>query len=116
LDIFENLRTKYLEKDMDYIKRVAYEYLPEIIKCTGEFYDRFQKNWDETNKPFGSELHQIRLGGVIKRAEYVAQRMDRYINGEIDRLEELEQEVLFSKNRMYNRNFKKVTTSNVNNY
>lgn len=112
LEIFQNLRKKYRENDMDYIKRVAYEYIPRIIKCTEEFYNIFQKNWDETNKSFGSELHQIRLGGVIKRAEYVAKKLDKYIKCEINKLEELEQSVIISKNRMYNRNFHKVTTAN----
>lgn len=113
LDLFENLRKKYYEKDMDYLKKAAYEIIPYIIKYTNEFYESFQKNWDETNKPFGSENSQIRLGGVVRRAEYVAKRIEKYINGEIERIEELEQEVLLSPRITYNHGFRKNTTANI---
>ena len=116
LEIFENLRKKYRENDMEYVKKVAYEYIPDIIKYTDEFYDIFEKNWDETNKSSGIELHQVRLGGVVKRAKYVAKKLDRYIKGEIDKVEELEQDVILSRIRMYSRNFHKVTTPNVQPY
>ncbi|MBQ4528061.1 MAG: hypothetical protein II998_08310, partial [Clostridia bacterium] len=116
LEIFENLRKKYRENDMEYVKKVAYEYIPDIIKYTDEFYDIFEKNWDETNKSSGIELHQVRLGGAVKRAKYVAKKLDRYIKGEIDKVEELEQDVILSRIRMYSRNFHKVTTPNVQPY
>ena len=101
-----------LEKDMDYLRKAACEYIPDLIRYTREFYEVFQANWDETNKPFGSENGQIRLGGVINRAEYVAKRVKKYIDGEIDRLEELEQEVLLSERVTFNHGFRKNTTAN----
>lgn len=113
LDLLENLRKKYLERDMEYLKKAVYEYIPDIIKNTNEFYNVFQKNWDETNKSFGSENGQIRLGGVVRRAEYVAKRIEKYINGEISKLEELEQEVLLSERETYNHGFRKNTTANI---
>ncbi|MBR3933455.1 MAG: family 20 glycosylhydrolase [Clostridia bacterium] len=116
MDIFENLRTKYRENDMDYLKKVTYEYIPKIIENTKEFYKIFQSNWDETNKPFGSEIHQIRLGGVVNRAEYVAGRLDKYIKGEIEKIEELDQDIVLSKGRSYNHHFHKVTTSSAISY
>ena len=116
MDIFENLRTKYRENDMDYLKKVCYEYIPKIIENTKEFYKIFQSNWDKTNKPFGSEIHQIRLGGVVNRAEYVAGRLDKYIKGEIEKIEELEQNIVLSKGRSYNHHFHKVTTSSAISY
>ena len=114
LELLENLRKKYLENDITYLKKAAYQMIPNIIKYTNEFYDIFQKNWDETNKPFGSENGQIRLGGVVKRAEYVAERIKKYINGEISKLEELEQEVILSERITYNHGFRKNTTANIN--
>ena len=113
LDLHENLRKKYRANDIDYLKKVAYEIIPDIIKYTNEFYEMFQANWDETNKPFGSENGQIRLGGVVRRAEYVAKRIEKYINGEISAIEELEQEVLLSPRITYNHGFKKNTTANI---
>ena len=116
MDIFENLRNKYRENDMDYLKKVTYEYIPKIIENTKEFYKIFQSNWDKTNKAFGSEIHQIRLGGVVNRAEYVAGRLDKYIKGEIEKIEELDQNIVLSKGRSYNHHFHKVTTSSAISY
>lgn len=116
MDMFENLRKKYRENDMDYLKKAAYEYIPKIIESTKEFYKIFQANWDETNKPFGSEIHQVRLGGVVNRAEYVAGRLDKYIKGEIENIEELEQDIVLSKGRSYNHHFHKVTTASAISY
>lgn len=113
LDLFENLRKRYLAGDRDYLHTAAYEYIPDIIRYTNAFYEIFQQNWDETNKPFGSENGQIRLGGVVRRAEYVAQRIKQYLNGDISRLEELEQEVILNERITYSHGFRKNTTANI---
>ncbi len=46
------------------------------------------------NKPFGYELHDIRYGGMMLRFETTKERILAYLNGSVDRLEELEQERL----------------------
>lgn len=56
------------------------------------FYEAFMKQWYLENKAFGAEIHDIRIGGVINRMNAVKQRLDLYVNGEIDKIEELEEE------------------------
>jgi hypothetical protein len=46
--------------------------------------------WMKYNKPFGFEVLDIRYGGIRSRLDTAKYRIDAYLNGECDRLEELE--------------------------
>ena len=56
--------------------------------------DAYKRVWFESCKPFGWEPQDIRLGGVISRAETVKWRLLSYVSGEVSALEELEEERL----------------------
>ena len=43
------------------------------------------------NKPFGFEIHDIRFGGLMARLESARETVRAYLNGEIARIEELEE-------------------------
>ena len=45
--------------------------------------------WLTYNKPFGWEAHDIRYGGLISRFETAKLRLESYLAGEIDEIEEL---------------------------
>ena len=45
-------------------------------------------------KPFGYEILDIKIGGVITRLKSTGYRIDNYLNGNVLRLEELEEERL----------------------
>ena len=47
-------------------------------------------SWMQYNKPFGWEVHDIRYGGLIARFDTAKRRLQAYLTGEIDRIEELE--------------------------
>lgn len=51
-------------------------------------------SWMRYNKPFGWEVHDIRYGGLISRFETAKFRLESYLAGEIDSIEELEAERL----------------------
>lgn len=53
-----------------------------------------RKVWMFYNKPFGWEVLDIRYGGIIARLQTVEDRLRSYLSGELDRLEELEEERL----------------------
>ncbi len=48
----------------------------------------------ECNKPLGFDLLDVRYGGVIMRVDTAISRINDYLEGKIDRIEELEQERL----------------------
>ncbi len=50
--------------------------------------------WMEYNKPFGWDVHDIRYGGLIMRFETTKTRILAFLAGEIDKIEELEEERL----------------------
>ena len=54
----------------------------------------FSKQWHTENKPHGFEVHDARYGGIVARLEACARRISAYLDGEIDVLEELEEELL----------------------
>ena len=43
----------------------------------------------------GFELYDLRLGGMSGRCESIQKRLCQYLDGETDRLEELEEETLY---------------------
>ena len=46
------------------------------------------------NKGYGFEIHSARLGGLCQRIESCAKRLLSYANGKIDKIEELEEDIL----------------------
>ncbi len=53
-----------------------------------------RKSWFTYNKPFGWEEHDLRYGGLAARFDTVKRRLAAYLDGEICRIEELEEERL----------------------
>lgn len=52
------------------------------------------KIWFEECRPFGYEVLDIRFGGVAVRLESARRRLEAWISGEVERLEELEEDRL----------------------
>ena len=63
-------------------------------KRTEEFHKAFYVLWNKENKPQGWEVQDARIGGVIRRLYTCAERLKEYLAGKIERLEELEEEIL----------------------
>lgn len=58
------------------------------------FHKDFYNLWEKENKLFGWEIHDVRLGGLIRRIKTCAERIKKYLLGEISEIEELEIEPL----------------------
>ncbi|MBP3381667.1 MAG: beta-N-acetylhexosaminidase [Clostridia bacterium] len=58
------------------------------------FYTAYRTQWMTENKPHGFDVQDIRLGGLIRRVAHCQERIEQYLNGEISRIEELEEPVL----------------------
>ena len=50
--------------------------------------------WETENKPYGFEIQDYRIGGMLKRMEHCRKRLEAYISGSIDKIEELEETLL----------------------
>lgn len=58
------------------------------------FYDAFLDQWTWENKPFGFEVQDARLGGLMRRVRHCRRELERYLAGEISEIAELEEPLL----------------------
>ncbi|MBY0145944.1 beta-N-acetylhexosaminidase [Neobacillus niacini] len=69
--------------------------LPILRDMVDDLRKLHRSLWFSTMKPFGWEIIDIRYGGILSRLETAEYRIDQWLNGEIDRFEELEVERLY---------------------
>ena len=84
----------YQNGDMTSLATIANHEIPVLIQALRDFLAAFRKQWYRENKTFGFSQQEYRIGGLIARVESVQLRLNAYIDGEIDRIEELECEPL----------------------
>ncbi|MBQ8588099.1 MAG: family 20 glycosylhydrolase, partial [Clostridia bacterium] len=92
--ILGGLRKSYKSGDREFLNKVANEYVNELIPL----YERVEKLkteiWMNTTKPFGVEKIQTQFAGIVIRLKFAQDRINDYLCGKIDRIEELEHEPL----------------------
>ncbi len=88
------IRKAYKEAD----KKAILEYAESVAALRPAYRDVYEKLsilWHNTNKPFGFELTENRIGGILLRLEAVEQKLKNYALGVCEKIEELEEEVLW---------------------
>ena len=91
-DLGVKTRKAYLAGDKDKIKQIIGKY-KQLNKKLTAFISAFKKQWFIENKPFGWEVQDARLGGLVARLNTCKERLQAYVDGQIDTIEELEQEI-----------------------
>ena len=86
-------RDKYLKKDKDGLINLIPEY-KRSIKLIKRFYSSYRKAWMTENKSLGFEIQDYRIGGLILRLDNCINIIKQYCNGEIDKIDELNQPIL----------------------
>ena len=79
-----------LEGKKEIKKLVAKSYKP-LVKQLEAFYEAFKVQWYKENKPFGFEIQDIRIGGLIRRIKHCASDLDALVKGKVSSLPELEE-------------------------
>lgn len=87
------LRKSYKEKDFSSLKKMVEE-ISELESRLQMFHQSFYVLWYKENKPQGFEVQDIRLGGLMRRLSTCKQRLQAYIEGQINCIEELEEDIL----------------------
>lgn len=92
-DIGQRTRKAYEAKDKGALQALVVEYgvLAEKISV---FHAAYSKLWYTENKAFGFEIQDYRIGGLVQRVTSCKNRLQAYVNGEIDCIEELEAQLL----------------------
>lgn len=66
----------------------------EVVIRLKRFYKDYRNLWYTENKPFGFEIQDARLGGLLMRLESCKDRLESYVKGEIETIDELETPIL----------------------
>jgi hypothetical protein len=87
-------RAAYKAGDNAELLRLAEEDYAKVIKLVDVFGRAFEKQWFCENKTCGFDVQDIRIGGLCRRLDACRRRLLDYAKGNIDRIEELEGELL----------------------
>ena len=90
----ERTRALYTNGDKEGLRAIAENDYTECIKRLEIFYKTYREQWYNMNKTYGFEVQDARLGGLMRRLQSCKERLLSYVNGEIDVIEELSEEVL----------------------
>lgn len=93
-DLTIRIRKSYLAGDRPAVRKLVNEDIPTVISKLDEFTSVFRSQWYAENKTFGFATQEQRLGGLRARLVSASLRLKGWLDGEIGRIEELEQPVL----------------------
>lgn len=96
-DLAQNLRKAYKANDREYLNKATYEILPDTIELFEQFRIVYKAQWESTFKPFGYEVMSFRIGGCMARLLDAINVLDKYLAGEISKIDELEAETMVSE-------------------
>ena len=89
-DLGVRLKKAYDAHDLSTLETICEEVIPGIINDLSTTRLLREHLWMQDAKPFGYELVDIKLSGVIARLTSTRLRLRYYIDGRVKRLEELE--------------------------
>ena len=87
-------RNAYKAGDKDELRRLAENDYKEAEKLIRAYHRTFEEQWFYENKPCGFDVQDIRLGAIIQRTISCRRRLIDYVNGKIDSIPELEEELI----------------------
>ena len=80
----------YHADDKATVSKIANEEIDEVIKRIGIFHDALRTQWFTENKNFGLDVLDIRIGGLIAQLNSSKLILNRWLNGEVEKIDELE--------------------------
>ena len=93
-DIGPRLVKAYLGKDLNALENICTE-LGELAEKYAEFHIHYGDIWHKTYKPFGWEPLEMDLSTAYARTLWAHHRVEQFLNGDIDKIEELEKERVY---------------------
>ena len=96
-DLGVRTRAAYKSGDKEALKTVADDYIVAHDRAA-KFYESFKHVWLKERKANGFEVQTIRYGGLMRRLLDCHERLLAFINGEIESIPELQEEIKSLKN------------------
>lgn len=94
-----DIRTAYKNGDKEALKEIAATRIPATIEAANDYIAAARKEWYTDNKTFGFDVIELRLGGLKERLNSNKLRLEAYVSGEIDKLEQLDEPLLEATTR-----------------
>ena len=92
--LIRNLREAYEKKDLEALRRIAGQDIPETADAYRELMKAHRALWELNRKRQGWEVLALRYGGAVARLEDVADEVQRYLDGALSAIPELEEPIL----------------------
>ena len=89
--IAENLTREYKAGNREFLRNCTDKLIPEMLVTLGELHEKYRKMWFDTRKAFGWEELDARLGGMNARIVSAKRRIEDYLDGRINTIEELDE-------------------------
>ena len=88
-DLARKIRLAYKQGDKAFLEKAVNDTIPQVKIRLQAFYEAFRFQWEKESKPFGFEVQDARLGGLLLRLEHVRKRLENYLvnGGTVDELE-----------------------------
>ena len=109
--VTSGIQEAYRADDKPRLAELAEKDLPLLYQKVEDFAEQFSRQWQLENKIFGLDTIDIRFGGLLKRIKRAQERLQQYTTGQLDFVEELEQEILPFNDFYGDKNFA-ATTAN----
>ena len=90
-DIGVRLRDAYLAKDNAALKLLIDVDVPKLIALVEDQWLKYRTLWFLRNQAFGFDVIERRYGGTIARLKTTIYRVNEYLEGRIDSIEELDE-------------------------
>ena len=87
-------RKAYEAGDKAELERLAKSEYVKVEKLIRIFGRAFERQWFTDNKPHGFDVQDHRIGALIYRTDACRRRILEYVNGKIERIDELEEKLL----------------------
>lgn len=87
-------RQAYKSGDKEKLKALALNDYAQVEKLLCEFIEAFEAQWMKENKPQGFDPHETALGGLLLRTKSCKKRILNYVYGKLQKIDELEEELL----------------------
>ena len=86
-------RRAYKAGDKESLRALLPKY-EESARRVKIFHKSMKEIWMRDNKPFGWEVQEIRFGGLYSRILDCKERIEEYLDGKVENIPELEEEIL----------------------
>lgn len=93
-DLGIRTRKAYRARNMEELRLLAETIYPETARRVENLYNAFRTQWEKECKHNGFEVHDIRLGGLIRRLTHCGELLSDFVAGKIDTIHPLEEDTL----------------------